>query len=174
MPSEERQQPRSTRTLAQKILIATCILVAVLVIALMNVGAKLSDKDVAQADLVKNPAATLKTLHDNPYSVLVAQKWLRLDYTFIVVYVIAALLAPASLRLSGLRALVGYAAVAAVIGGAACDIREDLTVGAAYRGGGLALSAHIQTLTSWKFILVFFGMGLLIFLAAVKDKPIGE
>jgi hypothetical protein len=50
---------------------------ASLMIALMNVGAKLSDKDVAPPQLPDNPAAVRQTLGANPYLRSVAEDgWL--------------------------------------------------------------------------------------------------
>jgi hypothetical protein len=145
---------------------------ASLMIALMNVGAKLSDKDVAPPQLPNNLATVQETLNANPYLQSVAQEWLAIDYVFIAAYVTTAFLVAFSIPIHGRRVALKYLALLLVIAGALFDVREDLAQGAAYHLQGL--SSHIQTFTTLKFLLFFAGFGLLIVLAAVKDGPTGQ
>jgi hypothetical protein len=148
---------------------------ASLTIALMNVGAKLSDKDVAPPQLPNNPAAVQATLGANPDLRSVAEEWFTIDYVFIAVYVMTAFLIAFSIstdRLSVVFRYLKYLAPLIVLGGAVFDVREDLAEQAAYQSH--ALSDHIQTFTAFKFGLFFTGYGLLVFLAAVRDGHIGQ
>lgn len=148
---------------------------ASLMIVLMNVGAKLSDKDVSPPQLLDNPVGVHQTLRDNAYLLSVADEWLAIDYVFIAAYVMTAFLIAVSMSIDKSRVVrryLIYLAALIVFAGAVFDVLEDWAQGTAYHSG--RLSPHLQTFTTLKFLFFFIGFGLLILLAAVKDGAVGQ
>src|SRR6266849_10992210 len=174
MANQKTAPNRSQKTRTQKASIFFFVVAVGLIITLMNIGARLSDKDLTPADLTTNPTLVQQKIKDNSLR-SVARLSINFDDAFIVAYVGALYFALASIPTSPtlrFRRFLNYAGRTIAVAGGIFDVLDECALKAGYESRTTWLSPHIQSVTTWKFRCFFAAAALLIFLAAVKDKPI--